>query len=80
MTGCRHNAKTPGEELPRFGRECRGRVQPMTTVTGFEQFGEGYAIDVKRTDAPRKTAGGSTPNRSSWPAGAYKHPARFCTR
>jgi cholesterol oxidase len=55
MTGCRHNAKnTLVKNYLALAESAGAEVQPMTTVTGFEQFGEGYTIDVKRTDAPRK--------------------------
>ena len=80
MTGCRHNAKnTLVKNYLALAESAGAEVQPMTTVTGFEQFGEGYAIDVKRTDAPRRAAGGSTPSRSSWPP-ARTTPSGFCTR
>ncbi len=50
MTGCRHNAKnTLVKNYLYLAERAGAEIQPMTTVTGLEQYGEGYAIDVKRT-------------------------------
>ena len=50
MTGCRHNAKNTLVKNYLYLAESAGaEISPMTTVTGLEQYGEGYAIDTKRT-------------------------------
>ncbi len=50
MTGCRHNAKNTLVKNYLYLAESAGaEISPMTTVTGLEQHGEGYAIDTKRT-------------------------------
>jgi cholesterol oxidase len=50
MTGCRHNAKnTLVKNYLHLAESAGAEIQPMTTVTGLESYGDGYAIDVKRT-------------------------------
>ena len=66
----------PGEELPVPLAEVPGRGATDDDGDRLEQFGEGYAIDVKRTDSRR--ARRIYANRSSWPP-ARTTPA-FCAR
>ncbi len=50
MTGCRHNAKnTLVKNYLYLAERAGAEIAPMTTVTGLEPYGEGYAIDTKRT-------------------------------
>ncbi|MEI2643408.1 MAG: GMC oxidoreductase [Candidatus Nanopelagicales bacterium] len=46
-------------------------IQPMTTVTGLEQFGEGFAIDVKRTGSRKKGRRRILAKQVVMAAGAY---------
>jgi cholesterol oxidase len=55
MTGCRHGAKNTLTENYLYLAEKDGaEIVPMTTVTGIRVDGEGYAVDVHRTDSRSK--------------------------
>ena len=72
MTGCRHNAKnTLVKNYLALAESAGAEIQPMTTVTGIEQYGEGYAIDVKRTDSRRKRGRRIYAQQVVMAAGAY---------
>lgn len=72
MTGCRHNAKnTLVKNYLHLAERAGAQILPMTTVTGLEQFGEGYAIDVKRTDSRRDTRRRILAGQVVMAAGAY---------
>jgi cholesterol oxidase len=72
MTGCRHNAKNTLVKNYLYLAESAGaEIQPMTTVTGLEQFGEGYAIDVKRTGSRKKGRRRILAKQVIMAAGAY---------
>ncbi|QMU72678.1 GMC family oxidoreductase [Streptacidiphilus sp. P02-A3a] len=58
MTGCRHGAKNTLTENYLYLAERNGaRILPMTTVTGVREDGEGYAVDVRATDARSRNPG-----------------------
>ena len=72
MTGCRHNAKNTLVKNYLYLAESAGaEIQPMTTVTGLEQFGEGFAIDVKRTGSRKKGRRRILAKQVVMAAGAY---------
>jgi cholesterol oxidase len=52
MTGCRHGAKNMLTENYLFLAEKNGaEIHPLTTVERLRQVGEGFAVDVRRTDS-----------------------------
>ncbi|GAB7182633.1 GMC family oxidoreductase [Kitasatospora sp. Ki12] len=56
MTGCRHGAKNMLTENYLYLAERGGaEIHPLTTVARIREQGEGYAVDVRRTDARSKT-------------------------
>jgi len=55
MTGCRHGAKNTLTENYLYLAERNGaEIVPMTTVTRVREDGEGFAVDVRATDARSK--------------------------
>ncbi|MEV6972995.1 GMC family oxidoreductase [Kitasatospora sp. NPDC093806] len=56
MTGCRHGAKNMLTENYLYLAERGGaEIHPLTTVARIRERGEGYAVDVRRTDARSTT-------------------------
>lgn len=56
MTGCRHGAKNMLTENYLYLAEQGGaEIHPLTTVARIREQGEGYAVDVRRTDSRSKT-------------------------
>ncbi|WP_327677788.1 GMC family oxidoreductase [Kitasatospora sp. NBC_00458] len=56
MTGCRHGAKNMLTENYLYLAERGGaEIHPLTTVARIREWGEGYAVDVRRTDARSTT-------------------------
>ncbi|MFI6445497.1 GMC oxidoreductase [Kitasatospora sp. NPDC050543] len=52
MTGCRHGAKNMLTENYLFLAERGGaEIHPLTTVARIRERGEGFAVDVRRTDS-----------------------------
>ncbi|MCX4748540.1 GMC family oxidoreductase [Kitasatospora sp. NBC_01287] len=57
MTGCRHGAKNMLTENYLYLAEANGaEIHPLTTVARIRPRGEGYAVDVRRTNARGKAA------------------------
>ncbi|WP_037605635.1 GMC family oxidoreductase [Streptacidiphilus rugosus] len=55
MTGCRHGAKnTLTQNYLYLAEKAGAEIVPMTTVTTIRVDGEGYAVDVRRTDSRSK--------------------------
>ncbi|MFG2818890.1 GMC oxidoreductase [Kitasatospora sp. NPDC048365] len=55
MTGCRHGAKNMLTENYLHLAERNGaEIHPLTTVARLRPHGEGYAVDVRRTDSRSK--------------------------
>ncbi|MFC5667436.1 GMC family oxidoreductase N-terminal domain-containing protein [Kitasatospora misakiensis] len=56
MTGCRHGAKNTLTENYLYLAERGGaEIHPLTTVARIRERGEGFAVDVRRTDARSTT-------------------------
>ncbi|MFE2723695.1 GMC oxidoreductase [Kitasatospora sp. NPDC059327] len=56
MTGCRHGAKNMLTENYLYLAERGGaEIHPLTTVARIRERGEGFAVDVRRTDARSTT-------------------------
>ncbi|MET8546315.1 GMC family oxidoreductase [Kitasatospora sp. NPDC004799] len=56
MTGCRHGAKNMLTENYLYLAEQGGaEIHPLTTVARIRELGEGYAVDVRRTDSRSRT-------------------------
>ncbi|MQS12629.1 GMC family oxidoreductase [Streptomyces kaniharaensis] len=56
MTGCRHGAKNMLTENYLYLAEKGGaEIHPLTTVARIRELGEGYAVDVRRTDSRSRT-------------------------
>ncbi|WP_369183855.1 GMC oxidoreductase [Streptomyces sp. Y1] len=56
MTGCRHGAKNTLTENYLYLAERGGaEIHPLTTVARIRECGEGFAVDVRRTDSRSRT-------------------------
>ncbi|GAA1392753.1 GMC family oxidoreductase [Kitasatospora putterlickiae] len=56
MTGCRHGAKnTLTENYLHLAERGGAEIHPLTTVARIRERGEGFAVDVRRTDARSTT-------------------------
>ncbi|MFJ9843991.1 GMC oxidoreductase [Kitasatospora sp. NPDC101155] len=56
MTGCRHGAKNMLTENYLYLAERGGaEILPLTTVARIREHGEGFAVDVRRTDSRSRT-------------------------
>ncbi|MFI6153457.1 GMC oxidoreductase [Kitasatospora sp. NPDC051170] len=56
MTGCRHGAKNMLTENYLYLAEKGGaEIHPLTTVARIRDLGDGFAVDVRRTDSRSKT-------------------------
>ncbi|MFD5467631.1 GMC oxidoreductase [Kitasatospora sp. NPDC127059] len=56
MTGCRHGAKNMLTENYLYLAERGGaEIHPLTTVARIREHGEGFAVDVRRTDSRSRT-------------------------
>ncbi|WP_406089830.1 GMC oxidoreductase [Kitasatospora purpeofusca] len=52
MTGCRHGAKNMlTENYLHLAERGGAEIHPLTTVARIRECGEGFAVDVRRTDA-----------------------------
>ncbi|WP_371497519.1 GMC family oxidoreductase [Kitasatospora sp. NBC_00374] len=55
MTGCRHGAKnTLVENYLHLAERNGAEIHPLTTVARIRPVGEGFAVDVRRTDSRSK--------------------------
>ncbi len=56
MTGCRHGAKNMlTENYLHLAERGGAEIHPLTTVARIREWGEGFAVDVRRTDARSTT-------------------------
>ncbi|WP_051967206.1 GMC family oxidoreductase [Kitasatospora mediocidica] len=57
MTGCRRGAKNMLTENYLYLAEANGaEIHPLTTVARIRELGEGFAVDVRRTNARSRSA------------------------
>ncbi|MFJ6384846.1 GMC oxidoreductase [Kitasatospora sp. NPDC092039] len=56
MTGCRHGAKNMlTENYLHLAERGGAEIHPLTTVARIREYGDGYAVDVRRTDSRSRT-------------------------